>query len=83
MLGLHDRGLLREGYLADVIAFDLPSVADKATYEHPELLATGMKYIFINGVLTVAAGKYTGALPGRALRHNPSGASAATQVGAN
>ncbi|HKW89606.1 MAG TPA: amidohydrolase family protein [Candidatus Acidoferrales bacterium] len=71
MLGLHDRGLLREGYLADVIAFDPSTVADKATYEHPEVLATGMKYIFINGVLTVAAGKYTGALPGRTLRHKP------------
>lgn len=95
MLGLADRGLLREGYFADVIAFDPSTVADKATYEHPEVLATGMKYIFINGVLTVDAGKYTGALPGLPLRHKPSEqsqmklnfpaqpADRATQVGAN
>ncbi|HEV2489986.1 MAG TPA: amidohydrolase family protein [Candidatus Acidoferrales bacterium] len=79
MLGLHDRGLLREGYFADVIAFDPATVADKATYEHPEILATGMKYIFINGVLTVAAGKYTGALPGRALHHAALGTKEAGQ----
>lgn len=69
MLGLRDRGLLREGYIADVIAFDPATVADKATYEHPELLATGMKYVFVNGTLTVNAGNYTGALAGRPLRH--------------
>jgi N-acyl-D-amino-acid deacylase len=69
MLGLRHRGLLREGYLADVIAFDPATIADKATYEHPEALSVGMRYVFVNGVLTVAAGKYTGALPGLALRH--------------
>jgi N-acyl-D-amino-acid deacylase len=69
MLGLHDRGLLRQGYIADVIVFDPATIADKATYEHPEVLATGMKYIFINGTLAVSGGNYTGALPGRALHH--------------
>lgn len=69
MLGLRERGLLREGYIADVIAFDLKTVADQATYEHPEVLSKGMQYVFINGVLTVNDGKYTGALAGRALRH--------------
>lgn len=69
MLGLHDRGLLRQGYIADVIVFDPATIADKATYEHPEVLATGMKYVFINGTLAVNGGNYTGALPGRALHH--------------
>lgn len=69
MLGLHDRGLLRQGYIADVIVFDPATIADKATYEHPEVLATGMKYVFINGTLAVNGGSYTGALPGRALHH--------------
>ena len=70
MLGLHDRGLLRQGYIADVIAFDPSTVADKATYEHPEILSIGMQYIFINGTLAVNGGKYTGVLAGHALRHN-------------
>jgi N-acyl-D-amino-acid deacylase len=69
MLGLHDRGLLRQGYIADVIVFDPATIADKATYEHPEVLATGMKYVFINGTLAVNSGNYTGRLPGRALHH--------------
>ncbi|MGH9863899.1 MAG: N-acyl-D-amino-acid deacylase family protein [Candidatus Acidiferrales bacterium] len=69
MLGLRDRGELREGYIADVIVFDPATIRDEATYEHPEILAAGMKYVFINGVLAVNAGKYTGALAGRALRH--------------
>ncbi|MGB6877419.1 MAG: D-aminoacylase [Candidatus Acidiferrales bacterium] len=69
MLGLHDRGLLRQGYIADVIAFDPATIADKATYEHPEVLSTGMQYVFINGTLAVNDGKYTGVLVGKALRH--------------
>ncbi|MGC1105569.1 MAG: amidohydrolase family protein [Candidatus Acidiferrales bacterium] len=69
MLGLHDRGVLREGEIADVIAFDPATVADKATYEHPEVLSTGMQYVFINGMLAVNDGKYTGVLAGKALRH--------------
>jgi N-acyl-D-amino-acid deacylase len=72
MLGLKDRGVLREGKIADVIAFDPATVADKATYEHPEVLSVGMQYIFINGTLAVNAGKYTGVLAGRALRHESS-----------
>jgi N-acyl-D-amino-acid deacylase len=72
MLGLHDRGVLREGNIADVIAFDPATVADKATYEHPEVVATGMKYVFINGTLAVKAGVYTGALAGKSLRHKAS-----------
>jgi N-acyl-D-amino-acid deacylase len=73
MLGLKDRGVLREGYVADVIAFDPATVADKATYEHPTTLSVGMQYIFINGTLVVNDGKYTGILAGRALRHKAVG----------
>jgi len=69
MLGLRDRGLLREGYIADVIAFDPKTIADRATYTHPRVLSTGVQYVFINGVEAVNNGKYTGVLAGRALRH--------------
>jgi len=67
-LHLADRGLLRGGYFADVIAFDPATVTDRATYEHPDLLATGVKYVIVNGKIAVDGGKYTGALAGRALR---------------
>jgi N-acyl-D-amino-acid deacylase len=62
------RGELREGFFADVIAFDPATFADRATYEHPDLLAVGMKYVIVNGQLAIEDGKYTGALAGRALR---------------
>jgi N-acyl-D-amino-acid deacylase len=69
LLGLRDRGLLRDGKIADVIAFDPKTITDKATYVHPQVLSVGMEYVFIHGTLTVKDGKYTGVLAGRALRH--------------
>lgn len=68
-LHLRDRGLLREGYYADVIAFDPATVADRSTYEHPDVLAAGMKYVIVNGKIAIENGKYTEALGGHALRH--------------
>jgi N-acyl-D-amino-acid deacylase len=66
--GVKERGALRTGYFADVLVFDEKAVAEKATYEQPEQLAVGMKYVLVNGKLAVEDGKYTGALAGRALR---------------
>ncbi len=65
---LPERGRLHLGYFADVIVFDEKTVADRATYEQPELLAVGMQYVIVNGKLAVKQGKYTGVLAGRALR---------------
>jgi len=67
-IGIPERGLLRTGYFADVIAFDPATVADQSTYEHPNELAVGMKYVIVNGKLAVEDGKYNGALVGRPLR---------------
>jgi N-acyl-D-aspartate/D-glutamate deacylase len=63
-----ERGLIREGYFADVIIFDPKTVSDRATYEQPELLSEGMRFVIVNGQLAVADGKSTGTLAGRALR---------------
>jgi N-acyl-D-aspartate/D-glutamate deacylase len=63
-----ERGLLRTGYFADVIVFDEKTVADRSTYEQPELLAVGMLYVIVNGKLAVDDGKVTGVLAGRPLR---------------
>ena len=70
-IGLEKRGLLRVGYFADVIAFDPATLADQSTYEKPNELAIGMKYVIVNGKLAVEDGKYNGALAGRALRKEP------------
>ena len=71
MLGLKDRGLLKEGFAADVIVFDPATFADRATYEHPQVLASGVRLVFVNGVLAVKDGDFTGALAGKPLRHKP------------
>jgi N-acyl-D-aspartate/D-glutamate deacylase len=63
-----ERGLIRAGYFADVIVFDEKSVTDRATYEQPELLAVGMKFVIVNGKVAVDNGVYPSVLAGRALR---------------
>src|SRR5205085_10231743 len=52
----------------DIIAFDSSTVRDRATYQQPTLLATGMRYVTVNGTLAIDGGNYTGAMAGRALR---------------
>jgi N-acyl-D-aspartate/D-glutamate deacylase len=68
ILHLDSRGTLAQGKYADVIIFDSATVRDRATYEEPRLLATGMRYVFVNGKLVVDQGEYTGALPGRVVK---------------
>ena len=69
-LGLQDRGLLREGFFADVAVFDPERVVDRATFEQPHRYAAGVEYVLVNGVLVVDGGEHTGARPGRVL-HGP------------
>ena len=68
ILHLDSRGTLAPGKYADVIVFDPATVSDRSTYEEPRLLATGMRYVFVNGKLAINQGEYTGALPGRVLK---------------
>jgi N-acyl-D-amino-acid deacylase len=67
-INVHDRGLLKEGYWADVTVFDQRTVADKATYENPHQYAVGISYVIINGQVVLDRGNHTGALPGHVLR---------------
>jgi N-acyl-D-amino-acid deacylase len=67
-LGLGDRGLLRDGYLADVVVFDPETVTSNATYDEPRRFPDGIEYVLVNGVVVVDQGQHTGALPGRAIR---------------
>lgn len=66
-LGLDRRGLLREGYFADVVVFDPNTIADRASYDKPHQYAVGMRHVFVNGVQVLKDGEHTGAKPGRAL----------------
>lgn len=67
-LGLHDRGLLKPGYYADVVVFDPETVADHATYEAPRQLSTGVEWVFVNGELALMDGRATDERPGRVVR---------------
>src|SRR6266498_3347240 len=64
---LNDRGLLREGYAADVVIFDENKVQDISTYDHPHAYSQGFKYIIVNGVLTVENEKHLSVRAGHAL----------------
>jgi N-acyl-D-aspartate/D-glutamate deacylase len=68
-LGLQRRGLLREGFAADVVVFDPARVRANATYDEPRQFPDGIEHVIVNGVAVVDAGVHTGARPGRALRH--------------
>jgi N-acyl-D-amino-acid deacylase len=69
ILGLEDRGVLREGAFADVVIFDPELIEDRATLEEPRLRANGVETVLVNGRAVYRAGTLTGALPGVALRH--------------
>ena len=66
--GLKDRGLVKEGFAADLTLFDPATVNALATYETPNRYSAGIPFVVVNGVLVVDGGKVTGAAPGRALR---------------
>jgi N-acyl-D-amino-acid deacylase len=65
---LRDRGLLKEGYFADITIFDPVTIKDTATYTQPAQLAQGVRYVFVNGKLEFEDGKLTGQVAGRPLR---------------
>ena len=67
-LGLHDRGLLKAGYLADVVVFDPKTVTDHATFVKPQQFATGVSDVLVNGVPVLKDGEPTGAPAGRVVR---------------
>lgn len=70
-LRIPERGVLEPGYYADIVVFDSATYADRSTYTEPTLLAAGVRYVLVNGTVAVDDGRYTGALAGKPLRHNP------------
>ena len=73
-LKLRDRGLLREGDMADVTLFDPADFKDQATYDKPHQYPTGARTtVIVNGTLVVDGATHTGATPGRVLRRSGAG----------
>jgi len=74
-MGLSDRGLIREGMRADIVVFDLGKLDDGASWDKPMAAPTGIETVIVNGVVTLADGKHSGARAGAVLRHACEGAS--------
>ncbi|GAA2242503.1 N-acyl-D-amino-acid deacylase [Streptomyces ruber] len=71
-LRLPDRGLVREGYRADLVLFDPATVAAGSTFAAPRTLPTGIPYVLVDGRFVIEDGRRTDVLAGRAVRrHGP------------
>jgi N-acyl-D-amino-acid deacylase len=66
---LKNRGLLKEGFWADIVVFDPEKVTDPATFNDPHHYALGIPYVLVNGVPVISNSEHTGAKPGQGLRH--------------
>tara|TARA_B100001123_G_scaffold61774_3_gene67491 strand:+ start:2579 stop:4147 length:1569 start_codon:yes stop_codon:yes gene_type:complete len=67
-LGLKDRGLIKDGYKADIVLFNPDTVKAPATKEDPKQYPIGIDYVIVNGKIVIDDGNNTGVTPGRALR---------------
>jgi N-acyl-D-amino-acid deacylase len=67
-LGLYNRGLIREGFIADLTVFNPETVKDNATYSEPHRYPDGVPYVIVNGEVTIRDGEHTGALNGSVLK---------------
>ena len=67
-VGLEKRGIIKEGYFADITIFNPRKVIDKSTFQHPHQYSEGIEYVIVNGKIVVNKGAHTGILNGRILR---------------
>jgi N-acyl-D-amino-acid deacylase len=67
-LGIKNRGILKEGYFADIVIFDPDKVRDHATFDDPHQYSTGMIHVLVNGEQVLRDGEHTGAFPGRFVK---------------
>jgi dihydroorotase/N-acyl-D-amino-acid deacylase len=66
---LANRGVLKAGMWADIVVFDPETIRDRATFEQPNQLSEGMRFVLVNGVPVIEEGKMTNALPGKVIKH--------------
>ena len=68
ILGVKDRGQIKEGFAADIAVFDAARVRETNSFEQPKSYAAGVPWVIVNGVVVIDNGQHTGAKPGKALR---------------
>src|SRR5688500_5691133 len=66
--GLRDRGMIREGFAADIVIFDENTIIDQATFDKPHQYPLGISYVVVNGAVVLSNNQMTDARPGKALR---------------
>jgi N-acyl-D-amino-acid deacylase len=81
ILGLKDRGQLKPGFAADIVAFDAARVRETNSFEKPKSYPEGIPYVIVNGTLVISKGEHTGAKPGKALRGPGAGGMRRTSSG--
>jgi N-acyl-D-amino-acid deacylase len=69
-MGFTDRGLIKEGMIADLVLFNPDTVIDRATPEQPDTVSEGIESVWVNGELVYKDGATTNARPGRIIRRN-------------
>lgn len=70
ILGLRDRGMIREGLAADIVVFDPKTIRDTATFFQPHQYAEGIDYVLVNGTFVLSQGELTWERPGKVLLKN-------------
>ena len=68
--GIKNKGLLKEGFDADLVVFNPDTIKDTATFEEPKQYPEGIDYVLVNGAVVVEKGKHTRALKGRVLQRD-------------
>jgi N-acyl-D-aspartate/D-glutamate deacylase len=72
VFGFLDRGIIRPGFVADLVLFDPDRVVDKATFAEPHQYSEGFDYVFVNGEAVVADGAITDERPGQFVKRGSS-----------
>ena len=67
IISLNKRGLIKEGYYADITIFDPEKISDNATFQDPHQYSTGVEYVIVNGQIVVSDGVHNLSKPGRVL----------------
>ena len=69
-LQVKNKGLIRDGYDADLVLFDYDRLRDTATYSNSNSITEGIDYVFVDGKIVYQDKKFTGLYPGKMLCHN-------------
>lgn len=67
IMDIQNRGLIREGYYADIVVFNLDEIQDQSTFFEPHQHSSGIEYVFVNGVSALSQTKLQGTLSGKVL----------------